>query len=207
VCLRYHLGTCGGVCEGRASAAEYAVAVRAAVAFLSRGHASLLRQLRRQLAGHAARLEFEQAARLNRYLVALEGALEPQAVERDVRHDQDVLHVGAEGVLVLHVRRGKVLGCTWSTGDDEPGTARPAAEASDRFLLEHYRRGSPPELIVNRVGDRAGVEAALEASNGYRVRVTVPPRSGGAAELLRLCGLNHAYRATRQRVSSKPDGG
>ncbi len=207
MCLRYHLGTCGGVCEGRVRAAEYAVAVGEAVTFLTRRRPSLLRQLRRQLAEHAARLEFEQAARLKRSLAALEGALQPQAVERDVGHDQDVLHFGAAGVLVLHARRGKVLGCGWCAGLAAPGAAPTAAEAGDRFLLARYGRGSPPELIVNRVGDRAGVEAALEASNGYRVRVRVPPQAGGAGDLLRLCGLNYEYRATRQRASSEPGGG
>jgi excinuclease ABC subunit C len=36
VCLRYHLSTCGGICEGKVAAPEYAAAVAAAVALLDR---------------------------------------------------------------------------------------------------------------------------------------------------------------------------
>jgi excinuclease ABC subunit C len=104
VCLRYHLGACGGVCERRVSVGDYSRAVADTVGFLSRRHGELIRHMKRQMAECAAQLRFEQASRIKRHVELLEGALEPQVVERDVRHDQEVLHFEADTVLVLHVR-------------------------------------------------------------------------------------------------------
>jgi excinuclease ABC subunit C len=77
VCLRFHLGACGGVCERRASTAEYARAVADAVGFLSRGHAELMRHLKREMVESAAQLRFERASWLKQHVELLEGALEP----------------------------------------------------------------------------------------------------------------------------------
>ena len=198
VCLRYHLGACGGVCEHKVSVQDYAAAVAAAVALLAR-QTDLLRHLRRQMLAYAERLEFERAQRLKSHLEALEHALEPQVVERDVRHDQDVLYFGAERVAVMHVGRGAVQGLE-VRALDSPVTRGAAAERCDRFLLGHYAQRSPQELIVNLIGDRAGVEQALTTANGSRVRITVPQRTGAAA-LLKRCELNHAYR-----VADAPEG-
>ena len=176
VCLRFHLGACGGVCAGRVPADAYAGAVGEAVAFLSRGHAELIRGMKRGMAEHAAALRFERAAWIKRHVELLEGALARQVVEREVGHDQDVLHFAEASVLVMHVRRGVVLDlerCDVPSGN--PFT----------FLRERYARGAPAELIVG-----AAVEAARLARE-LSVKVTVPRRKH---PLLELCALNHAYR-------------
>jgi excinuclease ABC subunit C len=178
VCLRFHLGACGGICAGHVSAEGYDAAVARAVAFLSRRHGELIRAMKREMAAHAAALRFERAAWVKRHVELLEGALASQVVESDVGHDQDVLHFAEGSVLVMHVRRGAVFGlelCPLGSGD--------AAE----FLRERYADGAPAELIVG-----AAVEAAKLARE-LSVKVTVPRR---AHPLLELCALNHAYRLT-----------
>jgi excinuclease ABC subunit C len=182
VCLRYHLGACGGVCEQRVTARDYADAVSEAVAFLARRQADALRLMKRQMAGYADRLQSERAAWVQRHVEALERALEPQVVERDIPHDQDVQHFGPERVLLMHVRRGAVLGL--SLCELEP--ARGADEHVDRFVRARYGRGCPGELIANRVGDRRGLERALTAANGYLARAM--DTRGSAARPTSSCG-------------------
>jgi excinuclease ABC subunit C len=180
VCLRFHLGACGGICAGHVSATEYAGAVAGAVAFLDRGHADLIRALRREMAEHAAATRFERAAWIKRHVELLEGALERQVVELDVGHDHDVVHFVDGSALVMYVRRGAVL-----------GVERFAVSDPEGFLRERYRTGAPRQLIVAGALDAVGLGRELSAANGHRVRVTVPRR---AHPLLRLCALNHAYR-------------
>jgi excinuclease UvrABC nuclease subunit len=96
----------------------------------------LIRQVKRQMLEYASQLRFEQASSIKRHMELLEGALESQVVERDVRHDQDVLHFEADIVLAIHVRRGVVCDCTWPTlrapaptnscSTATPATARPS---------------------------------------------------------------------------------
>lgn len=108
-------------------------------------------------------------------------------VERIVRHDQDVLHFEGETVLVLHLRRGAVCGCT---------LCDLAGASADQFLYERYAAGAPAELIVNQVEDPRLLEQRLAAATGHRVRVTLVRAGRGAAHrLMRFCALNHAHRA------------
>jgi excinuclease ABC subunit C len=196
VCLRYHLGACGGVCERRLSVTEYSRAVADAVGFLSHQHGELIRHMKRQMAAYAAQLRFEQASWIKRHIELLEGALESQVVERDVRHDQDVVHVEADTVMVLQVRSGMVCGCTLC---DLAGASR------DGFLLDRYSGGCPAELIVNQVEDPRSLEQQLTGATGRRVRVT-HARSGpeAAHRLMRLCSLNHQYRAAQRVAATCP---
>jgi excinuclease ABC subunit C len=196
VCLRFHLGACGGVCERRASTAEYARAVADAVGFLSRGHAELIRHLKRQMVESAAQLRFERASWLKQHVELLEGALEPQVVERNVRHDQDVVHFSDDSVLALHLRRGVVCGCTFFTL---------GGASVDEFLYDHYGAGCPGELIVNQVEDQRLLERRLSATTGHGVRVTLVQAGRGAAHrLMKLCALNHAHRTAQRSTRSIP---
>jgi excinuclease ABC subunit C len=194
-CLRYHLGKCVGVCEGRVSVAAYRDAVSQAVAFLSHSQVDLIRQMKRQMVTCAEKLEFEKAQRLRDQVEALESALEPQIVERDVDHDQDAIYFGERKALVMQIERGAVQGMRLF--DLEPGGDR--TEACERFLLSRYAEGSPRELIVNGLGNCEEVERTLAASNGYEVKVERPV-SGDERELLKLCERNYAYRVSQEHV-------
>lgn len=183
VCLRYHLGTCGGVCEGYVSAEDYADAVKRAIVFLSRSHTDVLRQMEQQLKTCMDVLEFERAQRLKAHIDALRSALQRQIVERDVSYDQDVVYFGEDGVCVTEIRRGAVLGVEFIAMD----------VSREAFFATRYARESPKELIVNELPDVTGVAEALRASNGCKISVTVPKR-GVKVALLRLCEQNYAYR-------------
>jgi excinuclease UvrABC nuclease subunit len=138
----------------------------------------------------AAQLRFERASWLKRHVELLDGPLESQVVERNVRHDQDVVHFNDDSVMAMHLRRGAVCGYTF----DEL-----AGASVDQFLHDHYGAGCPAELIVNQVENPRLLEQRLAAATGHRVRVNLVRSERGAAyRLMRLCALNHAHR-TAQR--------
>jgi excinuclease ABC subunit C len=189
VCLRYHLGRCCGVCEAKVSPAEYARVVERAVEYLSHPHDDLIERMKHHMRACAERLEFERARRTRDQIRALESALQRQIVERTVDYDQDVIYCGNRGLLVAHVRRGIVQGMSLV----EPGRDDADAKSCAQFLLSHYARSSPSELIVNHLDDPQAVAQALTVANGTPIQVTVP-HSGVKYELLKLCERNYEYR-------------
>jgi excinuclease ABC subunit C len=152
----------------------YRTALRHAGAFLQRRPDGVLSELRREMAAHAARLEFERAKWTRDVVAALEGALVKQVVERQVEHDQDVLWFGAERVLKMRVERGALVGL-----EAHPLAGRAPAE----FLLSHYGRAKVDEVIVP-----PGVAARVP---GVRIRQA---SRGAERQLLKLCELNYRYR-------------
>ena len=188
VCLRYHLGACGGVCEQRVSVEEYAAAVQAALAFLARPNVDLVTDMRAGMATCAERLEFERAQRIKEQMLALEATLQPQIVERDVDYDQDVIYFGpdeARRVLVATIRKGALLDLALCTFD---ATAAYVQACRD-FLLARYARSGPEEVLCNAPGE--AVTACAAQRNGRQVRV---PAAGIEQELLDLCRLNYEYQ-------------
>jgi excinuclease ABC subunit C len=189
VCLSYHLGLCSGICEQKISAAQYVADVERAVAFLSRQQTDLIRQMKNQMWEHAENLEFEKAQRIRDQVEVLESALEKQIVERDVKHDQDVIYFGEDKALVTSIKCGilqrlRLFDLELASGYGEVG---------EHFLLTHYTRNSPSELIINCLSNPAEIEARLTVANRYPVKITLP-EGGVKYELLQLCKQNYDYR-------------
>jgi excinuclease ABC subunit C len=182
-CLRYHMHRCDGVCVQAVTVESYQAGVAEATAFLAHPPLSLTSRLRRQMMAYAAAEEFERALWLKRRVEALEQALQPQVVERQVAHDQDVIYWRDDRAFIGHIRRGALYAVAL-----RPVTPEPTA-----WLLQHYAHRCPPELILNHLDEPEAVGRALSASNGYRVRVTLP-RRGDKAALLALCERNYDYR-------------
>ena len=199
-CLSYHLDKCGGICEQKVSPAEYNEAVNDAVAFLSQGHAAVIRQMRCRMWDCAEQLQFERARKIRDQIEALERVLEAQIVERDVDHDQDVIYFGESKALVTQLKQGAILNL--STFDLD--RSRGHAEACEQFLVSHYAGHSPQELIVNRLRDPEKVEGHLSAANGYTVKINLPIQ-GVETELLQLCERNYDHRIRADAHAERPD--
>jgi excinuclease ABC subunit C len=193
-CLSFHLGKCSGICEGEITADEYAASVNRAIAFLSRDQTELIQAMKARMQDCAERLEFERAQRIKEQVQALERVLEKQIVERDIKHDQDVIYFGEQKALVARLQNGVFQGLTLHDLDLE----RTHAEACAHFLLSQYERSSPHELIVSRLHNRAEIEHTLTIANQHRVRIT-EPRRGIKHDLLKLCERNYAYRVADAR--------
>jgi excinuclease UvrABC nuclease subunit len=95
--------------------------------------------------------------------------------------------------LLAEVHRGKVIGVSFHELGHRDGAT---------FLLAHYARHAPPELIVNRLERSQSVARALSATNGYPVEITLP-EEGAPRELLAFCERNFVYRTTDERRRTK----
>jgi excinuclease ABC subunit C len=184
-CLLLHMHKCSAPCEQLISADDYLRTVQQAEKFLSRPTVSAVREMRQRMMAHAERLEFERAHRIKEQLQVLERALSLQIVERDVKHDQDVICFDeAAGVAgVLRIKAGAVMGMAVLPFDGDAAG----------FLQSRYSCECPHELIVNAPALAPKAAAQLGKVAGRKMKITVA-RAGVAKGLLALCRKNLDYR-------------
>ena len=195
-CLLLHMHKCSAPCEALITAEAYGLAVKRAVSFLSHPPALTVREMRARMWAHAERMEFERAARIREQITVMQRAMSLQLVERDVKHDQDVIWFGADGqALVLSYTCGTLLGVELvQTRDSRPQFLK------DRYIRDvRDRDHAPGELIVNELSgpdSASGAEdlsALLGRLTGVALKITVP-KSGVSMALLKLAERNYAYR-------------
>ena len=90
-CLRYHIGACSGPCIGRISSAEYENKVKRATYVLKGNIRELIESMEMEMKDLAAKQQFEQAMILRNEVSALENLKEKQNMERQKKHNEDVL--------------------------------------------------------------------------------------------------------------------
>ena len=112
-CLNYHIKRCPGPCADLIDPEEYALIVRSVVMFLGGKKEIILKELREEMAGAAANLDFELAARIRDRIDAIEQAVVEQKVDSANNDDEDVIGYAREAeeacVQIMMVRGGKLI--------------------------------------------------------------------------------------------------
>jgi excinuclease ABC subunit C len=139
-CLRHEIGSCLGPCAGACTRADYAGAVRAAIAFLEGRDTSPLEMLERDMKAASAVLDYERAAVLRDRLEVLRWLSERLAHLRACRLRSFVYPVtGHDGAQVWYlIRHGRVCAALPAPQEEQ---ARRAAAA---VLQEVYGKDTPP---------------------------------------------------------------
>ncbi len=193
VCFLFHLKRCLGPCERYVIVEEYLQAVEKAGVYLSAPHLHLIDHLTAQMQMAAEAMEFERASHIRDQIRTLKTVFERQSVERDLKHDQDVVFWQDSHALILHLVRGALIGIEWL-----PDTL--GAESPESFLRQHYIFHSPAsipaEIIVPETDQPAVIEQELAAAGAHPVKVCVPVR-GAARDLIEIARLNWAYQVSR----------
>ena len=207
-CLQYQIHRCSGPCVGLVDKESYARDVLHTQWFLEGRNKTLLGDLKRQMTEAAARLDFEQAARLRDRVALLSAAQERQYVDND-KGDADVLAVAEESgmlvVAILAIRGGRQLGC--KTLFPRVPEAMSAEEALAAFLPQYYLGQSPPTRIYigTPVPGRELIAQALCADSGHAVTIAVPAR-GIPRQWVALAKTN-AADALRRRQAERAGHG
>jgi excinuclease ABC subunit C len=202
-CLEYQIKRCLGPCCLPVDRAEYEKHLHAAQMLLEGRNLELVREMREQMKDHAARLEFEQAAKIRDRLRAIEKTVERQTVLHHWGIDQDVFGLYREGgfieAIVLIVRAGKLTSTqSWSFQDLEFADE----DVLSDLLTQYYygERSIPDEIIVPVAIEDAEVRAELLSERrGKKVEFLVPQRG----EKLRL--LEMAQENARQSFAARRD--
>ena len=203
-CLQYQIHRCSGPCVGLVAKEDYARDVEHTLWFLEGRNKTLLSDLKRQMTEAAARLDFEQAARLRDRVALLHAVQERQYVDND-KGDADVLAVAEEGgvlaVAILAIRGGRQLGC--KTLFPRVPEAMSAQEALAAFLPQYYLGQSPPTHIYLGIpiAGRELIAQALRADCGHSVTMAVPMR--GMARQWAALAKTNAADALRRRQAER----
>ena len=172
-CLQHQIGRCSAPCVGLISAADYRRDLDSALQVLAGDTETLVAELRAQMAGASAALQFETAARLRDQLAGLSELQSQQIATAPRARDVDaVALVGEPGryaVTLLTVRDGRSLGTT----NFHPAAVGEPVETLAGFLLLHYAvHAAPAEILINlELPDHEAVTEALAAVAGRSVRL------------------------------------
>jgi excinuclease ABC subunit C len=196
VCLRHEIKRCCGACANLVSPEAYSARLAEAAVFLSYEKAVMvdfaLGEMKRRMLAHAARLEFESAQRIRDQIEAMERIRVKQIVERHLPYDQDVIYFGEGSLLLMRLQKGAVL----KLSEYEVKRSERAREA---FLIRHYKKNSPQEIVVNLEMDLERAARSISAKNGYPVNI-LRAVTEDASDLMALCKMNLEYRQGNQRA-------
>ncbi len=199
-CLLYQIKRCSGPCvahlTGQPSVEAYQRDVANAERFLRGDAQALLGDMEASMAGHAGRLEFEQAAEVRNQISALSKILQQQSVDNVDDKDADILavtinggracvnlamvrggrHLGDRAYFPVHVDRAVVLSKLHEDAALAPAESSLEAEVLEAFVAQHYAGAPVPALLISSEPLDAGLLAALSEQAGARIRLVHRPR-------------------------------
>jgi excinuclease ABC subunit C len=185
-CLQHQIGRCSAPCVGLVDADAYRESVHRATLFLEGRSDALNAELGAAMEAAAARLDFEEAARMRDMVATLRKMQARQYVDGKAA-ELDVLAVAMQGstacVLLLAFRDGRNLGTRAffprTNGEESP------AEVLAAFVSQYYaEQPAPREIVVDRdMDDRVLLEQALSEAAGRKVAIRASVRGERAGYL------------------------
>jgi len=203
-CMLHQIQRCSAPCVGLVATADYAEDVQSAVLFLQGKTTEVLAQLRAQMEGASAALDFERAARLRDKITRLTQLQSRQFVESATAGDIDVVAAatdrGLVAVNVVMIRGGRHVGDRSFFPQHADADLLP--EVVPAFLEQHYvERPVPPTIIVSDAADLGALADVLSAQAGQRVQITGTP--GGERRVWLAMAVQNAQFAIAQKLARK----
>jgi excinuclease ABC subunit C len=210
-CLLYHIKRCQGPCIEAISKADYRADIEQVELFLDGRQETLVRALRKEMAGASERQEYERAASLRDKVRAIERTMESQKMAAFARTELDLVGMARSdnqaAIQLFAIRDGKAVG-------RDVYLLEALREATDEevlasFLEQYYATASsvPREVDVPFVLSEASVlEAFLSERRGTLVRLHVPQR-GEKRELMGLAQRNAGETLAREQARWLADQG
>ena len=144
-CLRYHIGACSGPCIGAVSAEEYGEKVKRATSVLKGNIRELIESMETEMRELAAKQQFEQAMALRDEIAALENLQEKQNMERQKKHNEDILNYIVRDdtvyLMLFKVYKGTLE-------DKQDYVFAFGENFLEEFLVQYYSENEPPEELI-----------------------------------------------------------
>lgn len=203
-CLNYQMGLCLAPCCLKVDPIRYQEIVKEVTLFLKGRTPDLLKQIRAEMAGAAARQDYEDAAVARDKIFALERTLEKQVSVTTDFKDRDIFALSRNPdlsvVTRLFVRGGFLLG-THSFFFPETLSSDP--DTMSTFIRQYFEKGHyiPPEILLPfQIDDAPLVEDLLSKEKGRRVRLLFP-KKGEKARLVEMA-IQNADNSLKARMIS-----
>jgi len=185
-CLRYHIGMCSGPCIDAISQEEYEEKVKRATSVLKGNTKELLESMEKEMKELAAKQQFEQAMALRDEISALESLQEKQNMERQKKHNEDILsYIVRDNTVYLMLF--KVYKGTLE--DKQDYVFAFGENFLEEFLVQYYSENEPPEELILSEPLEESLAEFLSHVKGKKVKVTIP-KQGEKKDLLDLALKN-----------------
>jgi excinuclease ABC subunit C len=212
-CLYHDMDLCLAPCIGAVDREAYRAMIDRLCRFLGGETGTVIEQLEAQMRAHAAKQEYEQAARVRDRIEAVQQVVERQRIIAPGLSDRDVVAVAREDgsavAQVFFVRNGKLVGREYfqlEGTEDETD-----AEVLGAFVKQFYDETSqvPGEIVLpEHVAESEIIARWLRDKRGTRVKLAVPKRGQkkalvdvaveNAQETLRALRAAHAVESKEE---------
>jgi excinuclease ABC subunit C len=198
ICLEYHIGKCGGPCEGLVSEKEYSEMVSEVVKLLKGKTDDLIKELNFKMKERVQNLEFEKAAEIRDRIEKLSAISSKQKVVSEDLDDKDVISVAYEGkdsaCSIFNIRSGKIVGKKQlHLGIEVTQELQDIYTAAIEFYYNEYVEIPDEILIETEPADIETLSEWLTQKAGYKVKFVIPQR-GNLKSLVNMCKENANYQ-------------
>lgn len=204
LCLDYHIGRCGGPCEGKVAHEDYLRGVDRLRQFIRGRHEEIIADIEREMRDYSSQLRFEEAAHARDRILAAK-----QFSERQQKVDPDPIDCDAIGIAredayaalsVIKIRGGRIVGK--SPFHMERAVGLRDDEVIESFLVRHYELADEvPEALYLPVdfSELEALETYLRNLAGHRVRLVTPQR-GEKRRLVEIAQTNAEHLLAERRL-------
>ena len=211
VCLEFHIGRCGGPCEGLVSEKEYSEMVAEVVKLLRGKTDDLIQDLTIKMKERVDNLEYEKAAELRDKIDKLSAISSKQKIVSEDLDDRDVISVAYEGkdsaCSIFNIRSGKIVGKRQlHLGIEVTQEIQEIYTAAIEFYYNEYVEIPDEILLETEPTDQDTLLEWLTLKAGHRVKFVIPQR-GNLKSLVKMCRENANYQLKEIQIQKMKNDG
>ena len=195
-CLYSQIGLCPAPCSGEIAPGEYMKNIRNIMRFLEGDSEAILADLKASMEGAVRGLDFERAVISRDQIQALEKTLGKQDVLDTEPTNKDIIASLTEeqqaAILVLHIRKGRVLGKRPYILDVNNKLAT-NNEILPVFLEQYYTDKStfiPDQIVVERITPEINVVKRVLEEIHSKLRIIEPSPNSRDEGMLKIAQKN-----------------
>ncbi len=217
ICLDYHIGKCGGPCEGFVTQEEYNEMI-AQVEKLLRGRTrDLIEQLTEDMNVYSERLEFEKAGEAKKKIDAIRVYSDKQKMVSLELIERDIIAAVSEGDdgcgVIFKVRDGKLIGKQHFYLSNVAD--RSESEMIQTLIERYYIHADyiPPEIYLSAEPvDMEFIEDIAKSKRGGDTHIVVPTSGGEsqpesdapmAQKLINMCRANAKFMLDELKIQKE----
>ncbi len=204
LCLDYHIGRCGGPCEGKVGVADYRQNIQRFGKILKGHNEETITELEAEMKDYSANLRFEDAAFARDRIAAARRFAERQPKVAPNPIDCDAVGMVREdsyaAISLIKVRHGRIIGQSPFHMDRTDGLDNGAV--LEAFLVRHYEIADSVPVTIYlsaQIADPAPILSYLSELAGKRVSLQVPQR-GQKKHLIDIARTNAEHLLLEHRT-------